>query len=189
MNHAVWCSLHQRPGLQDFLQRLISGHSTHGVADIASCSLSADPLLAAQSVGAIDTDNFDPANKSSKLVSRGLSQKYLNKLMVFLESCTPPPTHRSLQRLELRKRRCVQVHRFRSPTLARNRLLSQCNTGQLWRRRAEKKVNTNTEVLLSFAQRTHLKNTMHPYNSTELVLSVSCKHSTTPRQKIKELYT
>lgn len=75
MNHAVWCSLHQRPGLQDFLQRLISGHSTHGVADIASCSLSADPLLAAQSVGAIDTDNFDPANTSSKLVSRGLSQK------------------------------------------------------------------------------------------------------------------
>jgi hypothetical protein len=129
MNHAVWCSLHPQPRLQDFLQRLISGHSTHGVADIASCSLSADPL-AAQSVGAIDTDNFDPANKSSKLVSRGLSQKYPNKSMVFLESCTPPPTHRSLQRLELRKRRCVQVHRFRSPTLARNRLLSQCSATQ-----------------------------------------------------------
>ena len=43
----------QRPVLQDFLQRLLSGHSTHGVADIASCSLSTDPRLAAsQSVGA-----------------------------------------------------------------------------------------------------------------------------------------
>ena len=94
MNHAVWCSLHQRPGLQDFLQRLISGHSTRGVADIASCSLSADPSLAAQSVGAIDTDNFDPANKSSKLVSRGLksiptSQWFSSNLALHLLPIAP----------------------------------------------------------------------------------------------------
>ena len=88
---------------------LISGHSTYGVAG----------LLAAQSIDAIDTDNFYPAEKNSL---RGLSSKlasgrFLLKVSYPKKSMVLPSrsARRSLQRLDLRKRRCVQVHRFRSP--------------------------------------------------------------------------
>ena len=88
---------------------LISGHSTYGVAG----------LLAAQSIDAIDTDNFDPAEKNSL---RGLSSKlasgrFLLKVSYPKKSMVLPSrsARRSLQRLDLRKRRCVQVHRFRNP--------------------------------------------------------------------------
>ena len=112
---AAWCSLvHQWPCacLQDFLQRGLSvaiRPMEYGVAG----------LLAAQSIDAIDTDNFDPAEKNSL---RGLShelasRRSLLKVSYPKKSMVLPSrsARRSLQRLDLRKRRCVQVHRFRSP--------------------------------------------------------------------------